>query len=137
MFVAITSIQSSIGNPSPKPVAWIALSGQALVPILMLLRKYSFGFQEGEVAVIALSVSLAVVLAVTLPIKGYHMQVGDGFALKLKVALVLLLSIFIFIGIGRFSPEAAMAAYLVYCWLPLQRFLNLPITKNDGAKARA
>lgn len=135
MFIAVSSIQSSMGNPSPRLVAWIALVGQILAPILMLLKKYFPARQDGVVITTALLVSVVVVLIVAKSIEGYRMKGGSDLVPRIKVGLVLFLSIVGFIGIGSFSPEGSMAAYFAYCCLPLQRLLNLPIVRCGNCES--
>lgn len=125
LFVAIAGIQAAIGNPFPRLVAWIALAGQLVVPILSVMRKHSV--QGANLVVLsAIIAGLTVVLA-TGSVALQPLLEEKMAKIKMKVFSVLLLSTLIFIGLARVAPEISIIAYLVFAFLPMKKVLDIEV----------
>jgi hypothetical protein len=125
LFVAIAGIQVAMSNPFPRLVAWIALTGQLVVPILSVMRKH--GVQGANLIVLsAIIAGLTVVLA-TRSVALQPLLEEKMPKIKMKVFSVLLLSTLIFVGLARVSPEISIVAYLVFAFLPIKKALDIEV----------
>jgi hypothetical protein len=131
LFVAIAGIQMAMDNPFPRLVAWVALAGQLVVPVLSMLQKY---WQQGQnIFVISAAISSAVVILSTSSVTLQPLPAAEVPAIKMKAFLALILSTLAFIGISRLSAELAIAAYLVFALSPLKKLLKV---ESDSPEPR-
>lgn len=121
--VAIAGLQVAAGNPFPRLVAWIALAGQLVVPVLSVMEKYII--QGVNVVISAAVISGAVVLPI---VRATEIQLFSSVELprvKLRVFFVLISTTLIFVGIARVSPELSVLTYVIFALLPIKRVLGM------------
>jgi hypothetical protein len=123
LFVAIAGIQVAMDNPFPRLVAWIALIGQLIVPVLSMMQKYDH--HEPNTIVLSTVMASLVVVLTTKSATLQKLSAEELPRIKMRVALILLLSTLVFVGLAKVSPELSIAAYLVFAFSPLKKMLRI------------
>lgn len=126
IFVAVVRAQQSVGNPGPRVVAYIALMGICFPPMLAAWRKYLPGSQQQLALPAALVIAFSIAFATASAAKLSSGPIQLNYSMRLRIAAAVFLPAVALLFIARVSPEIALAAFAVFCLIPLQRLLRLP-----------
>ena len=128
LFVAISTIQTEAENPFPRVTARIALAAQPFVPVFLLLRSVLPSDTGLSTIVVAASISLLLILPPTYSKTIQEVEIDDNWErIKTAIAVLLFASVVPMAVIARYSAGYALATYLVFASLPLQKWLNIKL----------